>query len=145
MVDVKVVNMGSIAWLIALFVLLVTQYIFPMFLNLLYVNDTIDKIFWLGIIIIWGLVIFIVPSVFYIFGLKKDNSQLINILGIAYAIIHFLVSVILIYLTYYMHSGIISLFNYDILILFYWISLIMVFVFNVIVIPFYIIMKIKNE
>lgn len=145
MVDVKLINYGSGAWLIGWFIIFVSQYIFPILLNLLYINDTIDSVYWIGIVLMWFLLVLVVPIGLYIVGLKKDDSKIFNIMGIAYAGIHFFVSIILLYLTYYIHEIFIGLIHYDILKILYWVSVIVVFIFNVLVIPIYIIINTKNE
>lgn len=143
----KEILIGDALFLAGYLFCLITSYIVPALMNVAEatLGDIVSGIIWFGTILIWILCMPIIPIGVLVHGMTKtedhENKYMQGIAGILWFIFGLLLSIY----TYYMVDPLVtSLATYTILQILLYISLISVWIFNVLIIPAYLIMKSRS-
>lgn len=150
MVNIKKSLIGSGIFAIGYAYAAISQFIYPIMLNVIPLGDTLEGIIWFGIIITWVLAMLILPIGMWYYALTErteiDNPVFMGTL----AFLWFILSLCFTYFTYYWTTPLTAIFTTEypnvriLLLALFWIGIILTWVTNVIVIPARLIIESKG-
>lgn len=142
MTNMKLVLFGTGSFLIGLFYVLLSQHIFPPLIAFL--GSDLQDILWFGVIITWILALIVVPIGFFVFGLKEENEKYHDISGLIVGILFLVFSLGIVYVTWYWNVTFTASLEDNFLLILYWIGYLSVWLFNIIIVPTYLIINSKQ-
>lgn len=147
MADFLKILAGTGAYIIGLFGSMILQYIMPDLIDLLSEWTAVQGIMWLGTILVWVIFMAILPVGVMVWGLTTKSEEINPFFS---AIIGVFWAIFTIFITYFLYqagwpSTVAEIWLYPLLTVLYWVGLTMLFIMNVGVIPFYLIIEAKKD
>lgn len=143
MTEYKNIIIGNVIFLISFFFLAITQYIIPPLTDFL--SPTLSGVVWTGTIIVATVATIILPSAFIYMGLTQGEEKENKFLEITIAIIHVIITIILMYLSWYAMTPLAGALTITLYKALFWTGLVIIYTANLIVIPAYLAIQAKNN
>lgn len=142
MSNLKLVLTGTILFPIGYALSTLLSYIIPELLDLFTESWATDivQIGWLMLFIVWALSLIVMPIGVKILGLTmeedKPSEKIQQIFGIAFGFLYAIIALLIVYFTWDWTTTMTEVINYDLLLAMFWIGYIIIFILDVIVVPY---------